>query len=471
LLRYRFILIIPAIIILSVLLTSCEQNRFREAELLYSQHRYAAAIEQLDSYIKTGNNGALVTRAELVRASCYYELGLAAVNKENWALAIRLLKLANTEQADLELAKVYRTLALSSYEDGDIAKTMSYLNLIIDEIFVSDLVPEILLMRIKIFLDNQADKSSAWNDYMLLYDRYPDNPYEILARPFVNRFISLNIDEAVTLAIQKQYDQAFELLFTIRRYPVGDQDRIDLEISNIYQEQAEIQVQEKNYFEANRLFLKVVQYYPSKKATIDKRLNDIAYLYIDKGNDFLRIRDFENAMLYYQKTFEIIPDFELAKNAISNLQTIRLNIKRALDLANDALRLETSKNFAEAQRLYRQAYQLDRLDEYNDRSITMGNLIEADKDPLEFTRSIILGFNNGILSRRIQAQKQELLKKYTNDEIHESGWKVLLSTGQYKYEARYDLLTPAENIYYVWQINLRDRTVIPLNKNSEKIMQ
>lgn len=469
--KHSYAQLIIASFLLLLVLSACEQNRFNGAEVLYTQHRYAAAIEQLDVFIKAGNNGALVTRAELVRASCYYELGLAAVEKENWALAIRLFKLANTEQADLELAKVYRTLAINALEIVDIPKTMTYLNLIIDEVSASDLVPEILLMRIKVELENLGDKTSAWNDYMMLYDRYPDNPYEILARPYVNRFISLNIDEAVAMALQKQYDQAFELLFMIRRYPVGDQDRLDREISNIYQELAEIQVQEQNYFEANRLFLKAIQFYPGKKVSIDKRLREIAYLYIDKGNDFVKVRDFDNALLYYQKTFEIIPDFDLANKAIANLRTMQANIKKAVDLANEALTMETNRNYTAARALYQQAYQLDKLEVYSDGSIIMGNLIEAEKNPIAFTKTIVLDYNNGILNRRIQSQKQELLKKYNKGEIHESGWKVMLSTGQYKYEARYDLLTPAENLYYVWQINLRDRSVIPLNKLSDKIMQ
>lgn len=464
-------ILMSGLILIVLMLVACESNRFKRAELLYTQHRYAAAIEQLDAFINTGKNGALVTRSELVRSSCYYELGMAAIGKENWILAIRLLKLANSEQADIELAKVYKNMALIALNNSDIQKAMTYLDLIIEEISSSDLVPEILFTRIKIHLDNLGDKNSAWNDYLILYDRYPDNPYEVMARPYINRFVSLNIDEAVALAINKQYDEALEQLFLIHRYPVGDQERIDLEISNIYQELAEIQVQEQNYFEANRLFLKVIQYSPAKKAYIDKRLSDIAYLYIDKGNDYLKIRDYDTALLYYQKTFEIIPDFELAKNAIANLKTIQSNIAKAADLANEALKLETNRDFVNAQRLYQQAYQLDKLPIYLERSQTMGNMIEAEKNPFNFTRSIILGYKSGILDRRIQAQKQELLKKYNKDEIRDSGWKVLLSSGQYKYEARYDLLTPAENLYYVWQINLRDKTVVPLNKISEKIMQ
>jgi tetratricopeptide (TPR) repeat protein len=464
-------LLIISVMIVLLGLTACEQNRYSKADALYQQHRYAAAIELLDNYIQTGNNGALITRAELVRSNCYYELGMAAIEKENWPLAIRLLKLANSEQSDVELAKVYRNLALDALEAQDIPKAMSYFTLIIDEIPQSDLVPEILYMRIKTEIENMGDRLSAWNDYVTLYDRFPENQYELLARPYIQRFITLFIDAAVAKAVNNEFDQALEDLFKIRRYPVGDQNRIELEISNIYQEEAEIQVQAQDYFEANRLFLKVIQYYPAKKPVIDKRLRDIAYLYIEKGNSYLDAKEFDNAMLYYQKTFEIIPDFDLAKQAIAKLNTIRNNIKLAVELAEEALKLETSKNYAEAQKTYQHAYQLDKLPAYYERSQIMSNMIEADKNPVSFARNIILDYKNGILYKRIQAQKQELLKRYNKDEIRDSGWNILMSSGQYKYEARYDLVTPAENLYFVWQINLRDRTIIPLNKLSEKLMQ
>ena len=468
---YKLPSLILLVLIIVLLLTACEQNRYIKAEVLYNQHRYAAAIELLDYYIKTGDNGALVTRAELVRANCYFELGLAAIEKENWVLAIRLMKLANTEQADFELAKVYRSLAQIALEEQDIPKAMTNLSLIINEVPTSSIVPEILYLRIKTYIENLSDRASAWNDYENLYDKYPDNTFEIQARPYIQRFITLNIDAAVAKAVQKNYDQALEELFEIRRYPVGDQTRIDLEISNIYQEQAEIQVQAQDYFEANRLFLKVIQYYPAKKEVIEKRLREIAYLYIQKGNAYLNAKEFDNALLYYQKTFEIIPDFDLAKQAIANLKSIRNNIKLANDLAIEANKLETAKNYAEAQRLYQRAYQLDKLPMYAERAVVMANMIEADKNPAAFAKTIILDYQNGLLYKRIQSQKQELLKSYNKDEIRDSGWNILMSSGQYKYEARYDLVTPAENLYFVWQINLRDRTIIPLNKLSEKLMQ
>lgn len=459
------------LILCFVLLTGCEQNRFKRAEQLYNQRRYAAAIEQLDSYIKTGNNGAMVTRAELIRSQSYYELGTAAQAKENWALAIRLYKLANSELADIELAKVYFAIAQEAYINKDIDRAFSYLTLITNEISKSSLIPEVLYLRINIFVNDYRNNESAWKDYMYLYDNYSDNQFELQARPLIETFISTLINKAIDKAINKEYQSALDELFVIREYPVGNQDQIDLEISNIYQALAEESIQKQDYFEANRLYIKAIQFYPEKQVSIQKRLVDIANLYIVKGKELLRARDYTNAMLFFQKSFDIIPDFDQAKTAIIKLNEQKKNATQAETLAVEADRLESLKQFAEAQKLYNQAYQLDKQQTYLDRSITMGNIIEAEKNPTAFARSIILNYKNGLINRRIQAQKQLLLKKYKEDEIKDSGWKILLSPGQYKYEARYDLLTPAENVFFAWQVNLKDRAIVPLNKISETVMQ
>lgn len=439
--------------------------------MLYNQRRYAAAIEQLDEYIVSSKNGALVTRAELLRSASYYELGLAAIEKENWVLAIRLLKLSNSEQADVELAKVYNALAMESIENLEIERSLSFLNMIVDEIPASSLIPEVLLLRIKIYLGYYEDKDKAWKDYTYLYDKYPENVYEQQARALVEDIVPLKINQAIDKALKKNYQDALNDLFIISHFPIGDHDKVDLEISNIYQEMAELKVQEQDYFEANSLFLKAILYCPEKQEAINNRLVDIAYLYLEKGNDYLRIRDFDSALKFYQRTFEIVPDFNAGKQAINNLRTFQKNIIEAEVISSEAAKLESSRNYAEAQKLYFQAYQLDKLQSYLERYNIMGNLIEAEKNPFTFAKSIILDYKNGLLNRRIQAQKQELLKRYNIDEIRDSGWKILLSSGQFKYEARYDLLTPAESIYYVWQVNLRERSVTPLNKLSEKIMQ
>lgn len=456
---------------LSLLNSACEHNKFRAAESLYSQRRYAAAIEQLDEYIRSGKNGANVTRAELIRSASYYELGLAAIERKNWNLATRLLKLSNSEKADDELAKVYLIIAKDAIESNDNNRAKQFLSDIIQETSKSPLVPEVLHIRIKMFLETFGDRSTAWSDYMILYNSFPNDPYEISSRTYISSFIMNYVNDAVLMAYNKKYYEALEDLFQIRRYPVGNQDRIDFEIANIYIELAEIEIMEQDYFEANRLFLRALQFYPAKQDFINKRLQDIAYLYIDKGNDLLQAREYETALIYYRKTFDIIPDFALAKQAITKLQTVEANVKKAEELFLEAQKLENTRYFIDARKLYLQAYQLDNLAIYSERASVMGNLIEAEKDPVAFTRTIVEDYKSGLLYRRIQAQKQLLLKKFKLDEIRDSGWRILRSPGQYKYEARYDLLSPSENLYYVWQVNLKDKTITPLNKISERIMQ
>jgi tetratricopeptide (TPR) repeat protein len=105
--RYRFFLITCLL-----LLSACEINRLRSAEDLYNKKRYAAAIQELDNLIKSANNGAIATRAEITRSNSYSALAEAAAERGNWPLAIRFFKLANSDTANLRLAEIYREWVL-----------------------------------------------------------------------------------------------------------------------------------------------------------------------------------------------------------------------------------------------------------------------------------------------------------------------------------------------------------------------
>jgi tetratricopeptide (TPR) repeat protein len=126
----------------------CEINRLRSAEEHYGQKRYAAAIQESDEFIPKANNGALRTRAELVRSNSYYQLGLIAVQRNSIDLAIRFFKLSNSSQADFELAKIYKSRLLEAATVGDFETQLLYLNSILREIPTSDLVPEMINRRI-----------------------------------------------------------------------------------------------------------------------------------------------------------------------------------------------------------------------------------------------------------------------------------------------------------------------------------
>jgi tetratricopeptide (TPR) repeat protein len=454
-----------------LLLSGCEINRLNSARDLYESELYAGAIQALDDLIEVGKNGAIVTRAELIRSDCYLELGKSAIERNNRSLAISFFKLANSEAADVELTRIYSRMAEEAYRSGDLPLAKKYMDDIIREIPDSPAIPQVMLRRISIYMEEYQDRNSTWEDYKFLYDNFPNNPYEIQARYFVGQFIDTKIEYAAELLEQGYYQESLSELFELSRYPVVDAQQINHLISDVYQAQAEEYIDEQDYLKADQLFRIAVQYNPAKQSEIDDRLEGITSLYVQKGDSLLEDRDFEGALLHYNKTFEIIPNYAPAREAIRRLQQIQEDIRRAREIFAEAELLEATQKHAEALQLYNQAIALDPHPEYQARARIMQNLLEAEKDPTTFARRIINQYRGGVLLRRIAAKREEILQSHDENDIRDSGWKILLSTGQYKYEARYDLLTPTETFLYVWQINLRDRTVIPLNKLSEALMQ
>jgi tetratricopeptide (TPR) repeat protein len=454
-----------------LLLGGCEINRLKSAEGLYNDKRYAAAITELDDFVVSAKNRALATRAELLRSSSYYNLGEASAEKKNWPLAIRFFKLANSDEANLRLAEIYKDLGAVAFSSGNVEEGKNYLDAIIREVPNSPLLPEIIYRRIGYFMEVKNDSDNAWTDYMRLYDAYPNNPYEIQARTYVARFIPGKIEYARVLTGQNYYADALNVLFELAKYPVVNLEPLNKQISEVYEQQAEEYIQDQDYVEADRMFRIAMQYYPAKKNDINKRLEAITSLYVRKGDSLLAAGDFANALVHYRKTFEIIPDYQPALDAINRLFTIQENIKKAADLYAEAEKLEALGKHAEALKAYNAAFALDAKPEYRQRAAYMQNLQDANKNPAAFARRIIDEYRGGLLSQRIRSKKQELRSVYKDSEIRDSGWKLLLSTGQFKYEARYDLLTPNETYLYIWQVNLRDRSIVPLNKLSEALLK
>jgi len=466
--KFSYLLLILCFIIL---VSGCESNRYKAAEHQYNSGNYAAAVEAFDHYISTGRNGAFVTKAELQRSDSYYQLGKMAWTKQNYKLAIRLLLLANSPTADTLLDKSYYTLAMEAQRDNQTEIELGYINDILMNIPSSPFVPELLHRKIKIAIEIQNDKATAWEIYRTLYSQFPENVFEVKARPLILSFIDSDIENIVAQQSTIGANNVLIKLFEIEHYPIGKRPLLYKSISDIYESFAEEKLSTQDYAEADRFFRLAVQYDPSREITVRKRIHALADLYIDKGNSFLRKREFQSAITYYKKAFDIIPDYSLAQDGIQRTLALQKNIQKAQEYAVLADEQESKRNYAEAMRLYRLAYALDKLEEYNRKANLQANIMEAEKNPESFARKIILHYQGGVLNRRIQSLKTNLLSKYKPNEVKDSGWKILLSPGQYKYEARYDILTPDGSYFYVWQINLKDKSIIPLNKLSEALMK
>ena len=464
---YRFILPVLTLLVLS----ACEMNRLRSVEEHYNQRRFAAAIQEADEFIPEGNNGALVTRAELVRSNSYLQLGLIALQRNSVELAIRFFKLSNSSEADKELAKIYKSGVLAAVSINDFDTQLLYINSILREIPDSEMVPEMIQRRIVIYLDWVGDADAAWQDYMNLFDTFPGNTYEVAARKSMERIVPNKIAYGQRLADSGFFNEALAVYFELAKYPVIKTEDINRLIGSTYRGQAEQYLSQENYLEADRFLRIALQYIPEQRPQIEQRLREIVGLFIRKGDEFLAARNFDSALAHYQRVFEIIPDYAPAIQAIERVRVTQENIARAAQLFKQAELAEASGKVADALRLFQQANALDSTPETRNRIAIAQNTLEADRDPLAFARKIINEYRGGLLISRINQQKQQLLARYKSNEVRDSGWKFLLSTGQYKYEARYDLMTPQETYLYVWQVCLKDRKIIPLNKISEELMK
>lgn len=454
-----------------LLLSACEVNRLRSIEEHYRQRRYAASIQEADEFISKAANGAFVTRAELTRSSCYHQLGLMSIDRGNQELALSFLKLSNSDAADKDLGALYKQKIMEAIQANDYETQLIYVNNILREIPRSALVPEMMYRRINLYLDFKGDSDGAWQDYMMLFDDHPNDSYEVAARKSMERIVPNKKAYGQRLTQDGYYNEALTIYFELAKYPVVKTQEINQLIGDAYRGQAESYLDAGNYLEADRFLRIALQYIPEQRPQIEGRLQQIVALFIDKGDQLLASRDFDAAMMHYQKVFEIIPEYPPALQAIQRLHTTKENILRAAQLFDSGMRSEASGKYAEALNLFQQANALDSNAETQKHISIIQNIMEADRDAQAFARKIINQYRGGLLNNRINQKKSELLANYKSNEIRDSGWKYLLSTSQYKYEVRYDLMTPRDTFFYVWQVNLKDRSIIPLNKISEELMK
>ncbi len=460
-----------ALLCILLLLSACEVNRLRSIEEHYRQRRYAAAIQEADDFIARASNGAFITRAELARSSSYHRLGVMALERDNQELAIKFLKLSNSDAADKDLGNLYKQRITEAIQASDYETQLLYVNSILREIPRSDLVPEMMYRRINLYLDFRGDSDGAWQDYMDLYDGHPNDSYEVAARKSMERIVPNKKAYGQRLAQGGYFNEALTIFFELAKYPVVKTDEINQLIGETYRAQAKEYLRSGDYLEADRFLRIALQYVPDQRPQIEAMLQQIVGLFIEKGDQYLAAKDFDSALAHYQKVFEIIPDYPPGLQAIQRLNTTKENIARAAQLFEQGQRSEASGKYAEALSLYQQANSLDSSAEIQKQISGIQNIMEADRNPQAFARKIINQYKGGLLVNRINQKKKELLANYKASEIRDSGWKYLLSTSQYKYEVRYDLMSPRDTFFYVWQVNLRDRSIIPLNKISEDLMK
>lgn len=481
------------LILLFLLVTqiACESNRYRKAVSSYYAGNYTIAIEEIDSYLKEATNGAFETNAELIRSKSYQELALKAYNANNLPLATRFSILANSNSVDTLLARCYYDFAQESFAKGENNRAEAFLDQIIVEIPQARFIPEIIYHKMnKLYSENSFDYLPLWNYYKELFPTYKNNDFEIKAQKIINELLPQIISDA----LEMEEDQGLNLLLEFIEYPIGNIEEVNAAIAQIYIRLAEDAIVKNDYITSDEYFKLAVFYNPKVKDFVKQRLLDTADQYIIYAQEYVKKRDFENAFLLFNRTFEIIPGYKKALQAIQETTTLVNKIDQAQELSLKAQTLEkanlrsifsnmkakltvTERNEFEIKRyerilnLYNQAYNLDPLPKYRENIFYTKNIIEYYKNPDKFAVETLKAYKSFIVEKAINEARDYITKNNSSSTVTDTGWEILVASGNYNYEVRYSLISLKDKLYFRWIVNLRTLEITPINSLSEQAME
>ena len=444
-------------------------SKLNIAHQLYMKDNYVMAIKHFDQFLETSINGALSTQAELERSDCYYQLGFKAYSKDNWLLASRLFFLANSEIADLKLDDCYLKLAQQHLLQDDPSSALEYYQKVVSYLKDSEHIPEILFNRIQIYLE-MGNNLSAFNDYHFLWENHPDNSYTIKIQPFIDDLMPSFINEALTFRDSMNYNTSIDLLSKLSQYPSTYQDDIFAHISDIYLLKVEETLLIKEYELVKKYLDLAIDYDELKIEIVNNKTDDICSQIIKEGDKLVSSFQFDKAIDIYNNCFILIPEYNLCTDLISETYDKKQKYNSALEYEEQAIQFEENKEYAPAYTQYNKSYNLFRTDRVKEKIYIMSNLLLAEKDPKAFAEKIIKEYKKGIIPAGVSAIESSLIAQY-GDRVNFSGWKVYYAIGEFKYEVRFDLLSPEENYYYAWRVNLKTREITSLNKISEDVMK
>jgi len=463
-------IIMVILILLTVVSSHCwVNNKFNIAHQLYKKSNYVMAIKNYDDFLETSINGALSTQAELERSDCYYQLGYKAYSKENWLLASRLFFLSNSEIADSKLDDCYFQLAQQQLLENAPTSALEYYQKVVLYLKDSEHIPEILFNRILIYIE-MGNKLSAFSDYNFLWENHPDNSYTIEIQPYIDDLIPIFINESLVFKDSLKYDIAINMLSMLGQYPSKFQNDIFTHISDLYLLKADEALTLGEY-ELIKEFLDLsVENDETKKEIVGETTKNICSQIIQDGDKLASNFQFDEAIEIYNNCFVLIPDYSICTNIINKTNNKKQNYYSALENENIAIQFEAEKEFASAYSYYNKSYKLFQTDRVRKKISLMSNIIQSEKDPKAFAETIIKEYKKGIIPAGVSATESLLIAQY-GDRVDSSGWKVYYSIGEFKYEVRFDLLSPEKNYYYAWRVNIKTREITSLNKISDDMMK
>ena len=241
-------------------------------------------------------------------------------------------------------------------------------------------------------------------------------------------------------------------------------------IADLYIIMAENYVGMRRFLLAESNFLKALQFDASRMEYVGQRLTYVCNMFIEEGNALLLARDIDGAIEAYRRSFDIVPGFDAAVAAIARAEQRRRDIAEAEALFRESTALIRNRENEAALNALIRANRLDPLEIYQRNIAELRITIEIERDPQGYAMRIIEQYRNGALVAAVEEFRDSLFMVWGN-QLRDSDWRPGRTIGQNRVEVRYDLLTPETNFYLLWHVNMRERTVTPLNRVTEGLLE
>lgn len=456
--------------LLMLLATGCTTNYYISGYTLHQRGQYIGAIENYDQFIAKTKDGAMKTQVLSKRSEAYYSLGKNTMSRENYQLAIRFFYLANTYAADEKIADCYLHLADIEFAEGNVESTLRYYNYIIANYDQLPIISQVVFRRMQLNHQNYKVKELIWSDFLLLYDRYNDWDYIKKAIPIIDLYILDFVEEILSRREEYGDEDTIKMLYSLNYYPHSYGSNISDEIGLIYYSLGEEVEEKENFVAAVKFYNLAGDYNESLLSKIDEKLQQIVYKIIRQGENLLDKREISAAQMLFESTFQIIPNHPEAQKYIERAENLKNRIQRAQELYNKGLQAEKEEKYNQALSYFNQSYEIDKQKTTEEKIFMIGNIIEIERDHIGFAKKIISEHNNRAIIRNIEGIVEQLRQKDGNS-VSVSDWRIMLSTGNHRYEVRYDIMGVSKSYYFIWQVNLLTRSITPLNNQSQQIME
>ncbi|MCD6329369.1 MAG: hypothetical protein J7M10_03295 [Candidatus Cloacimonetes bacterium] len=458
------------LILMGIFLLSCTNLPYKKSVKTLNEGRYSQAVQELDTYIETSKHPAYKEKAKELRSQAYYQLGLNEYEMGKYPEASEYFFLANSNKADSLLDNCYFEIAKVALDDLDYLKSSDYLSFIIYHLPESEKMPEVLYNEIIIQINYSKDIHAAYATYQILQNRFQTSDAFSQATIIVNSFMPLLIDEAQTQWDNKLFAEALNKLFLYLDYPADFLKEIKQMIGNVYYTWAVSLLQNRELDNVKTYLLYAEEYDPKLADKMNDKLTELASIYITRGDNFLFERDVSNAILSYQKTLDIIENYQLAYDKIARAEEFARRIAQAAQLIEEGDTQFYNEEYAEAYDSYSEAYKLDSIPQIYDKINLAYIWTRISNDPEQYAIEIVKQYKDGIIPNTINDIETSAQKNFSRQDIRVTPWQVFRTVTRNSYEVRYTIVIPDKNYFLRWLVRLETGEVIPLNEVTEELL-